>query len=109
MKCSNNNKASTVYQCFLQDVEHYGLPSQVRSDQGQENCMVARHMLEFHGENRGSMITGSSVHNQRIERLWRDMHSSVTKLFYRLFYYMEQLGLEIIYTFMLYILFIFPG
>lgn len=36
------------------------------------------------------MITGSSVHNQRIERLWRDLHHGVTKLFYRLFYHLEQ-------------------
>ena len=36
------------------------------------------------------MITGSSVHNQRIKRLWRDLHHCVTKLFYRLFNYLEQ-------------------
>ena len=67
----------------MEATQQYGLPSRVRSDQG------ARHMLEYRGENRGSMITGSSVHSQRIERLWRDMHQSVTNLYYRLFYYME--------------------
>lgn len=39
------------------------------------------------------MITGSSTHNQRIERLWRDMHRCVTQLFYRLFYHLEHVGL----------------
>ena len=36
------------------------------------------------------MLTGSSTHNQRIERLWVDMYRSVTIVYYRLFYYLEQ-------------------
>ena len=35
-------------------------------------------------------MVGSSVHNQRIERLWKDSHRCVTSMFYRLFYYLEQ-------------------
>lgn len=93
MKCSDNNKASTVYSYFLRGVRHYGLPSRVRSDQGRENCLVAQHMLEYRGSDRRSIIVGSSIHNQRIERLWRDMHHCATKVFYRLFYYLEDLGL----------------
>ena len=36
-----------------------------------------------------SMITGSSTHNQRIERMWVYMHRSVTRLYYRLFYFLK--------------------
>ena len=39
------------------------------------------------------MITGNSIHNQRIERLWRDLHRAVIQLFYRLFYHLEHLTL----------------
>lgn len=93
LKCSGNNRASTVYESFINAVQKYGVPSRVRTDQGRENILVAQFMLERNGRDRGSIITGSSVHNQRIERLWRDMHRCVIQLYYRLFYYFEQSGL----------------
>ena len=88
MQCSSNNRASTVYELFLKAVEKHQLPSCVRSDQGRENMLVAQHMIQSRGAERRSMITGSSVHNQRNERLWRDMHRSVTVL-----YFMEHNGM----------------
>ena len=67
----------------------YGIPSRVRSDHGLENVGAARKMWEC----RGSMITGSSVHNQRAERLHRDMISGVLKSYTDEFYMMEASGL----------------
>ena len=61
----------------------------VHSDRGLENIKVAEFMLAYRGFDRGSMITGSSVHNQGIERLWRDMFRVVILPYYRLFYSME--------------------
>lgn len=93
LECSNDNRSSTVYNLFRKASQLYGLPSRVRCDQGGENIQVAQYMLEHRGVDRRSVIVGSSVHNQRIERLWRDMHRCVTVLYYRLFYFMESQGI----------------
>ena len=81
-----------MYNAFMKGVQRFGLPSRVRTDQGRENIEVARYMLRQCGCNRSSVLVGSSVHNQRIEQTWRDLHHCITRIYYRLFYHLEHCG-----------------
>ena len=93
--CSTNNRSQTVLQLFLDAVGRYGLPTRVRCDRGVENYDIGYYMLShpLRGPNRGSIIPGQSVHNQRIERFWRDLFVGCTCVFYHLFYFMEEIGI----------------
>ena len=73
LKCSTNNLATTVLQCFEEAINQNGelWPSRVRVDHGVENVLVCDAMVGYRGEGRGSFIAGPSTRNQRIERLWR--------------------------------------
>lgn len=93
LNCSSDNRARTVLSHFLKATCLYGLPSRVRSDHGGENIQVALFMNLVQGIERRSFITGESVHNQRIERLWRDVFIHVLQQFYSMFYTLEDLEL----------------
>lgn len=67
LRCSDNNCASTVLAYFRNGIENHGLPSRIRCDFGVENVDVAYFMLTVRGTGRGSVLTGSFTHNQRIE------------------------------------------
>ena len=75
LQCSANNKAETTVSLFEQAFEIYGVPS--------------RKMIELKGEGPGKYIAASSVHNQRIERLWRDVWNYICSQFYYIFQAME--------------------
>ena len=69
LQCHSNNRAVTVLSAFRDGVTKYGLPTKVRTDHGGENIDVWRMMISEHEEGDKCVITGSSTHNERIERL----------------------------------------
>ena len=83
------NGANDVLRLFAQACVNLGLPSRVRCDRGSENINVGLFMTLIRGGGRSSVLAGKSVHNQRIERLWRDVACQVTDYFYSLFYELE--------------------
>ena len=60
----------------------------MRSDRGGENVDVWRFMLIHHNDECAVMV-GSSTHNERIERLWRDVRASVLQPFAEMFRTLE--------------------
>ena len=78
---------------FTSALQTYRCPLRTRTDHGTENIGVARWMLEHFGTNSRPVLTGLSVHNQRIERLWVDVYTYVSEHFINLFHYFESVNL----------------
>ena len=89
LKCDDNNRASTVLNCFSEAVTTHGLPQKIRSDLGGENVDVWQYMFEQHSDT-DVVTTGSSTHNKRIERLWRDVYRCVGVLYHDAFRSLEE-------------------
>ena len=89
LHCSTNNRAVTVHRLFVNAVSAFGLPHRVRTDGGGENVAVWEYiMAQLHRDNR-CVIVGSSVHNVRIERLWRDVRRAVVDVYREVFSRLE--------------------
>ena len=94
LKCSNNNRSTTVFQHFLDACEEFDVPLRVRTDHGGENMLIWKGMLALANEqNVNPVMVGSSVHNQRVERFNRDINVHIRSRFGCLFYSFERNGI----------------
>ena len=93
LKCATNNRANTVLANLLEAIQRFRCPARIRTDYATENIKFAKWMLEHHGIEKIPFITGLSVHNQRIERLWVDVKTYVICHFSNLFTYFESCSL----------------
>lgn len=80
---------------FCDAVHEFGLPHCIRCDRGGENVDIIEFMNSNLGMHHTCVLQGRSVHNVRIERLWREVNQ-VTYPFKQLFYRMEQSGMLVV-------------
>ena len=92
-KCSTNYGASTVLALYQEALLKYGHPFRVRTDHGRENVDVWHVMNTAWGKDARSVIVGSSVHNQRIERHNRAVKEQEFIGFKEEFYDLERQGI----------------
>ena len=90
LSCADNNRSHTVMTYFQEAIARFGLPDFVRSDHGGENIAVWQYMISMHNMDYSCVLTGSSVHNERIERMWRDVHRCVVSVFAEIFSALER-------------------
>ena len=96
LQCSNNNLSSTVGHLFDRAILEHGSPSHIRIDGGVENRAVVLRMLFERGIDRRSVLVGPSVHNQRIERFWRDCRTCILSYYLSIFERLEvEVGMDI--------------
>ncbi len=89
LKCSFNNCATSVLDVFLKGISEFGIPFSVRSDHGGENIEIWKFMLCIH-KNSSCVITGASVHNERVERLWGGVTRCISQNFIKIFQKLEE-------------------
>ena len=91
LECSSNNLSQTVLNRFIDATQIDGgrWSSKILVDYGLENVLVCDAMVEKLGEGRSNFIAEPSTRNQRIEMLWRDVFRCVIRIFYYIFYALE--------------------
>lgn len=86
---SDKNTSEVVMKMFGVAVARCGLPRRVRADKGSENSLVRDFIREQH-QRVNAFLYGKSLHNVRIERLWRDVNGQVSSFFKEIFLNMEE-------------------
>ena len=81
LRCSTNNKASTVLSYFTDVVSHWGLPSHVHCGKISESINVVPFIIQKRGAGCSPAMFEKSVHNQHIEHLWKDVFKNVCPFF----------------------------
>ena len=82
-----------VRNLFQEKVDSFYWPRRVQSEQGMENIGVARLMLDKFSPENVPHLTSLLVHNQRIERLWRDVATYIVQHYRDLFKFMESISI----------------
>jgi hypothetical protein len=70
-------------------------PLKVRGDKGGENVLIADEIIMRRGVGTGAFIVGSSKHNTRIERLWRDVRTDRIQYYKGMFELLEADGMDV--------------
>ena len=73
-------------------MEEYGCPNNIRVDFGGENIRVAAYVVRKRGLDHAKF--GTSCHNSRIERFWRDVRKDVLNYWRTLFSYFSDNGVD---------------
>jgi transposase InsO family protein len=92
LKAHTSNSASNVLNTLLPAFRHKGVPRLLRVDAGSENVAVGKFMFIVRGVD--SLLVGKSVHNQRIERFWRDLRIIVTDKYIQFFHSLGPLRVQ---------------
>ena len=78
LRCAANNKSVTILLLWMQLLIMVFLK---RFDQILVvKTWIWRYMIEQHRSD-GAVVVGLSTHNERIEKLWRDVHRCVASVF----------------------------
>lgn len=72
MEVADNNRSETVIKVLHGARLKWGMPACLRTDRGGENVLAADYLLQIRGSHYRSFIAGKSIHNQPIERQWKD-------------------------------------